>query len=302
MTESAGPFDLRKPLPEMHEPLLLVALRPWIDVGSVATMALTFLEEAWGSQEIAHLSRPGRFYDFTRYRPVLHRSEGERRVSVPNATLNFCKRPDGREFLLLHALEPHVNGEEFVEGLMDLVKRLGVREYGLIGSMYAPAPHTRPPRITGGASNPEMNQRLHKIGARDSAYEGPTTILAILPSMAAEAGIDTFTMILQLPAYAQLENDYRGLQAMLIYLTALFHLNLDLAPIRQHVGEQLFALDETVSDNPELSRWVDELERDYDAERRGTTAAPEEDAPPLSPELESFLLDIERRWKEGETK
>jgi hypothetical protein len=302
MTQSTGPFELREPLPEMKDPHLLVALRPWIDVGSVATMALTFLEEAWGSQEVAHLSRPGRFYDFTRYRPVLHRSEGQRRVSVPNTTLNFAGAPDGREFLLLQALEPHVNGEEFVEGLMDLIRRLGVREYGLIGSMYAPVPHTRPPLVTGGASNPELNRRLHQIGARESTYEGPTTILAILPSMAIEAGIDTFTMILQLPVYAQLENDYRGLQAMLIYLSALYHLDLDLAPVRQQVGEQMFALDETVRDNPELSRWVEELERAYDAEHLSPAAASEEEAPALSPELESFLRDIERRWGDGETK
>lgn len=294
-----GAFEVREPVPHLEEPRLLISLRPWIDVGSAASMALTFLEEAWGSQRLAQLARPGRFYDFTRYRPMLYREEGQRRVSVPNTALNLSQGPGEQQFLLLHALEPHANGEEFVESILELLLHLHVREYALIGSMYAPVPHTRPAPLSGGASNPELNKRLQQLGVRESSYEGPTTILATLPALAAEAGIETMTMILQLPAYAQLENDYRGLQGMLTCLSALYQLDLDLAPIRQQVGEQMSLMDESVSDNPELGRWVQELERIYEAEQRPGVAA-EEREEPLSPELERFLRDIERRWTEGE--
>ena len=64
--------------------------------------------------------------------------------------------PDGYEdmpagvaeaLIFMHTLEPHNNGDEFVQGLIELVLRLGVTEYTMIGSMYAPVPHTRRPVI-----------------------------------------------------------------------------------------------------------------------------------------------------------
>src|SRR5574342_405351 len=136
MAEDTGAFEFRDPMPELREPRLLLTLRPWIDVGSVATMALTWFEEAWGAEPLAQLARPGRFYDFTRYRPMLYRHEGQRQASVP---------------------------------------------------------HTRPPHVSGGASNESLRTRLAGAGVKESNYEGPTTIMAMLPAMAQAAGIETAT-------------------------------------------------------------------------------------------------------------
>ena len=136
MTEEAGAFEFRDSSLELQAPRLLLTLRPWIDVGSVATMALTWLEEAWGARPLAQLARPGRFYDFTRYRPMLYRSEGQRQVSVPNTAVHHSS-VDGQDWLLMHALEPHSHGDEYVEALDVLVRHTPLRDaLGASGRLY----------------------------------------------------------------------------------------------------------------------------------------------------------------------
>ena len=239
---------------------MLVALQPWVDVGSVATMTLAYIGEALNAQPLGHLARPGRFFDFTRYRPMLTRENGQRRVTSPTPPPLRPDPPDG-DWILLHSLEPHNNGDEFVEGLIELVVRLHVTEYVLIGSMYAPCPHTRAAPVSGGSSSEAMAQKLRAAGVRESNYEGPTTVLAMLGAAVPSEGIDTASIILQLPAYAQVERDYIGLQRMLELIGQPIRVRVDLEPVREEADRQRQALDETASEDPRLQVWLKELEQ-----------------------------------------
>jgi predicted ATP-grasp superfamily ATP-dependent carboligase len=278
---------------------MLVVLQPWIDVGSVGTMTLAFLGETMGAEPLGQLSRPGRFFDFTRYRPMLSREGGERKVTVPNARMHHARGEDGgADWIFTHMLEPHNNGEEFVEGLIDVVTTLGVREYVMIGSMYAPVPHARKPVVSGGSSDPDMRRKLAVHDVRESNYEGPTTILAILGASGPSLGIQTTTMIIQLPAYAQVERDYMGLQASLELLAGIYNLQLDIDPVREEADRQRQALDETAAEDARLQVWLKELELAYDMEAR-QQPSPEGESPPLSPSLEKFLHDVQSGWDQN---
>jgi hypothetical protein len=273
---------------------MVTVLQPWIDVGSVGTMTLAFLGETMDAEPLGQLSRPGRFFDFTRYRPMLSREGGERKVTVPNARMHYARGQEGTDWVFTHMLEPHNNGEEFVEGLIEVVGRLGIREYVMIGSMYAPVPHTRKPIASGGSSDPDMRRRLASNGVRESNYEGPTTILAIMGASGPSLGVKTTTMILQLPAYAQVERDYMGLQASLELLSGIYDLELDIETVREEADRQRQALDETAAEDARLQVWLKELELAYDMEARQQPEA--EASPPLSPSLEKFLQEVEQRW------
>lgn len=299
MTIQIGPFDVEEPIPELRRPRLLVTLQPWVDVGSVGTMALSFLEQAWDAQPLAKLARPGTFYDFTRYRPMLYRQGGQRQVTVPTTYVQCAQGPGDRDWLFLHALEPQAHGEDYVEGLTDLIKHTGVTEYVMAGSMYAPVPHTRPIAASGGSSDEEIRRRLLALGVRESTYEGPTTILALLTTTAPQQNIATASMILQLPAYAQIERDFCGARALLTILSGLYGLSLDLSEMDEQVQRQTAMINESVQGDVRLQTWVQELETLYDA-ARDLRASDEEPPTVLSPELESFLQDVERRWTEHE--
>jgi len=288
-----GAFQVVEPLPPLQRPTVILALQPWIDVGAVGSMALAFLEEAWGAQQLAQLSRPGRFYDFTRYRPNLYRRGEQREVSLPNTFVRYG-RGQGRDWLLVHALEPHSHGEDYVESLVGLMVHLGAVRYCLIGSYYGPVPHTRPLIITGSSSHPQLLQQMRQAGVRESRYEGPTTILTLASEQARAQGIESLSLLVQVPAYAQLERDYRGLAELLQALGRVLELSLPLERLWQEAERQYAGLDEQVRRDPRLRAWVEDLERAYDQEAASQTTP---EPPPLSPELERLLEDIERRWE-----
>ncbi len=295
MTASEGHFELVEPLPALERPRLLIALQPWIDVGSVGTMTLAFLEQQWGAQEIAKLRRPGNFYDFSRYRPMLFRRDGERHVAVPNTFLRSARSPAGEDWLFLHALEPHSRGEDYVDALLALIRLLGVHQYTLVGSMYAPVPHTRPAVASGGATADALRDQARRSGVRESVYEGPTTILATMPQLAAAEGMETATIIVQLPAYIQLERDCCGTLALVELLSRIYALDVDLGPLDEESRRQREAMDDSVAQNPQLQAIVAELERAYDSEE----GQQPEGASELSPELEGFLKDIQTRLEDS---
>jgi len=288
-----GPFRLHEPLPPLQRPVMVLALQPWIDVGSVGTIVLSFLEESWPSRSLGELIRPGRFYDFTRYRPMLYRRGQRRVVTLPNTYIRYAQAPDGSHWLLVHALEPHCHGEEYVEGLATLMERLEVGTYCLVGSYYGPVPHTRPPLIVGTAGTPQALSRLQAAGVRESRYEGPTTVLALMYQHAEALGIETISILVQVPAYAQLERDYRSAHAVLSALSQVFGIPLPLDKMREEGEKQYSELDAQARHDPRMQRWIEELERIYEAE----ASLQEPEPPPLSPELERFLEELERRWE-----
>mgnify|MGYP001175943785 CR=1 FL=1 len=51
-------------------------LSPWVDVGGVGKIAINRLRDYTQAYELASLDRPGKFYDFTRYRPTVHVDSG----------------------------------------------------------------------------------------------------------------------------------------------------------------------------------------------------------------------------------
>src|SRR5687767_13957678 len=102
-----GAFTLNEPLPELHDPHALVMLRPWVDVGSVGAMVLTELQKAFDAQPLGQLARPGRFFDFTRYRPMSFFKDGQRQIEIPNSFLWYAKRPEvDHDLIFLRLLEP----------------------------------------------------------------------------------------------------------------------------------------------------------------------------------------------------
>ena len=286
-----GAFELHEPVPQLRDPHMLVVLRPWIDVGTVGTLALSTLERHFGTQELGRLRRPGAFYDFTRYRPTLYRVDEHRRIEVPTSLLRYAQQTGSHDMAFLHALEPHLHGEEFVESVVQVAEHLGVRRYCQVGAMYGAGPHTRPLAVTGSASEGSVQEYLDSVGVRTSTYEGPTSIMALTTEQARERGIDTLHLLVQLPPYARLEEDHQGQETLLRVLEGLYGFGLDLDPIAQEGARQYGELGQVVQADPRAQAVVRQLEQAYDAEARAEPGPRERTQ--LPPEVERLLRDLE---------
>ena len=286
-----GAFSLQAPLPELREPHVLATLRPWTDVGSAGTLALNELKRVLDGQSLGQLSRPGNFFDFTRYRPTGYFKEGRREVDIPNSHISYAKRPDGNDFLFFHLLEPHARGEDYVDALLEVLVRFGVKRYVLVGSMYDMVPHTRPLQVSGSASDAETQAKMANYGVRTSSYQGPTTILTLLTRQVAQRGIETTNLITRLPQYAPLDEDYSGTLRLLEILSQIYALPLDLYDLRNKAEEQLKQVGDAVQSNPQLRRALAQLEEEYDKQQGEQETTQEQTQ--LPPSIEKFLREME---------
>ena len=67
-----GEFEIQEPLPALREPHVIASLTPWIDAGSVGSLSIERLERYMRAEDMGGLATPGRYFDFTRYRPVVY--------------------------------------------------------------------------------------------------------------------------------------------------------------------------------------------------------------------------------------
>ncbi len=291
-----GAFEINEPVPELKEPHAFAMIRPWVDVGSVGTLTLNRLERFMGSKELGKLHRPGTFFDFTRYRPNMRFVDGVRQVKIPNSTIRFATTENGPDYLFLHLLEPHSNGEDYTDSILEVVRYFGVKRYCRVGAMYDAVPHTRPLLVTGSLGSVEQKRPVPNFKLQQSTYQGPTTIMNLLSEGIERDEIETINFMVHLPQYVQLEEDYAGTSRMIEVLSSVYeNIPPDLAPVRR--GQRQYReLNSTVDRNSELKTLIQQMEQYYDsqltAESSSTSSEQSSSSPALSPEIEAFLSEL----------
>ena len=283
-----GEFEINEPVPELKDPHVLAVLRPWIDVGNVGTLSLERIERHYQAEELGRLARPGRFYDFTRYRPRSYIDQGRRGLSIPSTVIRYIIREDSPDLVFAHLLEPHIYGEDYTESMVELLKFLGAKRYMLLGAMYDMVPHTRPLLVSGGANQPQAEEEYRLVGARPSNYEGPTTITYLISQQAEALGIETRTFVVHLPQYFQVDEDFTGAARLMEVLCSLYDLPESLKQ-PERGREQYKALENIVNDASGVSSLLQRLEERYDREQNEETGEPTK----LSPNIEEFLRTLD---------
>ena len=275
----------------MKDPHVLAVLRPWIDVGRVGSLSLRRIERYLGAKEIGRLVRPGRYYDFTRYRPKSVLRRGKREYTIPSTTVKVAVRENGPDLVTLHLLEPHAYGEDLTDSVIGMLDQLGVKRYSMVGAMYDMVPHTRPLLVSGGSVDASNEAEYRMVEVRPSDYEGPTTITHLISQHAESANIDTRIFVVHLPQYFQVEEDFTGIARLTGILCQIYGLPSRLED-RERGIKQYESLQKIVSDTSEVSRLLERLEERYDRENSQTSSGGEPVAP-LSPQIEEFLQGLD---------
>jgi predicted ATP-grasp superfamily ATP-dependent carboligase len=283
-----GAFELQDPLPECNEPYVLAVLRPWIDVNNVGTLVLKELAVRFGATEFGKLSKPGQFYDFTRYRPIIHLEEGIRDMSIPNTTIRYAKREGQNDLLLLRLLEPHAHSEFYISSVLKLLKTFKAKKYILLGSMYDMVPHTRQLLVSGYGMGEKALQDVKKAGILPITYHGPSSIANLITKEAAESGIEVIVLIVSLPQYMVLEEDYLGKLRLMEVLNTLYNVPVAKEDFEKAL-EQRDRINDRLESSPEVKILLPQLENVYDAR---TKAMEKDGVSSLTPEMEELFWKI----------
>jgi hypothetical protein len=281
-------FQLRDPVPACEECYAFAVLRPWIDVNSVGTMVLDELESRFSAAELGVLSKPGRFYDFTRYRPTIHLENGIRDMTIPNTTIHYAERQGLPSLLMFRLLEPHSQSELYISSVLKVLDFFKVSKYVLLGSMYDSVPHTRPLLVSGYGMGEGALADVRKAGVMPISYHGPSTIVNLITQKAAARGIDTSSFIVSVPQYVVLEEDYLGKVRLMEILNLLYDIPVDKNDFEKAL-EQRNSITEKVEMSPEASVLLPQLEAAYDMRIEAMESA---GIPHLTTEMEDVFWKI----------
>jgi proteasome assembly chaperone (PAC2) family protein len=280
-------------LPEgLRRPVLITAFSGWNDAAEAATTAARYLSTSFGAEKFAEID-PEEFYHFGLSRPHVRYksgSETEREIVWPATEFSVARAPGvSRDLIIGVAIEPHLKWRTYCASVLELARRCEATLVLTLGALLAEVPHTRPVRITGSASDPELAARL---GVRPSRYEGPTGIVGVLNVAAREQGLATASVWANVPHYVSgIENPKAALALVQRTLT-LLNLEADLSDLEEASRQYDQNLAEIVSQNAKIKAYVAKLESRDKPEEPATEQGQGSDLPPASElvaEIEQFL-------------
>ena len=193
-----------------------------------------------------------------------------------------------RDAVLLLGIEPNLRWKTFTGMIVDLARDLGVEMMITLGSLLADVPHTRPSPVTGGATDPDLIERL---GLQRSRYEGPTGIVGILHDACNRASIPSVSLWAAVPHYVSLAPSPRAALALTQRLSDILGVSIDTAELEEASERYSEQVSEAVASDDETAAYVEELEE------RAELLDDEQQLPSgdsLAAELTRFLRDRER--------
>ena len=168
--------------------------------------------------------------------------------------------------------------------IVDLARDLGVEMMITLGSLLADVPHTRPSPVTGGATDPDLIERL---GLQRSRYEGPTGIVGILHDACNRANIPSASLWAAVPHYVSLAPSPKAAAALCGRLADLIGTEIDTAELDEAAEAYVHQVSEAIATDEETAAYVEELERR--ADELDETDIPSGES--LAAELSRFLRE-----------
>lgn len=287
----ASPLTIHAPREGLRQPVLIMAFAGWNDASEAATTAARTLAEAWSAERFATID-PEEFYHFGLSRPQIRFKAGsrtEREVLWPVTEFSAAAVPDlDRDVLVGVAIEPHLKWKTYCGLVLDLARQCRVSLVLTLGALLADVPHTKPVRVTGTASDPELAAML---GIRPTRYEGPTGIVGALNTTCRERGMPTASLWANVPHYISGTENPRATLVLVQRVLELLHARVDLSELEEAARQFEQKLAEAVARNAEVAAYVKKLEA-KGPEEDEPPAVPREELPPTSDlvaEIEQFL-------------
>ncbi|MEJ6618340.1 MAG: PAC2 family protein [Candidatus Planktophila sp.] len=262
-------------IPELRQPIMLLAFSGWNDAADAATGALSHILASWTDDEyavdesvgvvpelIADVD-PEEFYDFQVNRPVVSMDGSEiRKITWPGTQVFGLQMPTlDFDFVIVRGVEPSMKWRTFAHQLLDLADDLEVSKLISLGSMLADTPHSRPITVTGVSPTPEIAKRF---GLAISRYEGPTGILGAIQDACIHRAIDCVSLWAAVPHYASGAPSPKATLALLNALEDLLNVALPQGTLPKLSLEWEKEVDDLAREDSDVAEYVKALEESKD--------------------------------------
>jgi hypothetical protein len=280
VADSVSLYKLRRGVPALVEPSVVVALDGWVDAGSAATNAAATL--ATRGRVVASFDAD-EIFDYRARRPTLQIVHGRpRTLDWPELTMRATKVGE-RDLLVLTGAEPDYRWHELARDVVALARHLGVAQWISLGAIPAAVPHTRPVPILGTESRSGLLKGSVLPGP-EGVLRVPAAAISVFDVSVAKAGIPAVGYFAQIPHYVS--GPYP--QASMELLRALGNhlgLELDLAQLPEEARLMRIRLDAAAAREDGTKSYVERLETLVDEARL--------------PSGDDLISEIERFLREG---
>ncbi|PYN81483.1 MAG: carboxylate--amine ligase [Candidatus Rokuibacteriota bacterium] len=276
----------------LRRPILIMAFGGWNDAAESATTAVRYLGTSFRAQKFAEID-PEEFYHFGLSRPYVRFKQGsdtEREIIWPATEFSITQASElARDVIVGVAVEPHLRWKTYCNLVLDLARRCEVALVLTLGALLAEVPHTRPVRLSGSASDPELAARL---GVRPTKYEGPTGIVGVLNTICRDQGLATASLWANVPHYISGIENPKATLALVRRVAPILGTTIEVGDLEEAVKQFDANLKEIVAQNAKIANYVKKLEsRDVEEPGPAAPGGPS-DLPPaaeLVAEFEQFL-------------
>ncbi len=281
--------------PTLRRPTLVAAFEGWNDAGNAASGAVAYLARSWKAARFATFE-PEELFDFTSTRPQVRIEAGEtHQVEWPTISLSYAAVPGtATDVVLMSGPEPQLRWKSFVREVCQVCRTLDVGSAVLLGAMLADVPHTRPVRVSGGATSSEL---ATLAGLEPSYYEGPTGIVGVIADALAKQGVTSISLWASVPHYVSQSSSPKATLALVERASRLLGTKVETTDLQIASAAYERQVNELVASDEDASAYVSRLE-EQDAEERQAQGQAQEGGGLRPASGERLAAEVERYLRE----
>jgi predicted ATP-grasp superfamily ATP-dependent carboligase len=291
-------YDLIGEPPAAERPVLVQAITGFVDAGSATEIAREHLLASGEARLVARFDID-RLLDYRSRRPILTFVE-DHWADYDEPVLGVYELRDdgGTPYLVLAGPEPDVQWERFIDAVIDLIERFGVRLTVGLTAIPMAVPHTRPVGVTAHGTRRELIVGYEPWLSRAQV---PATVGNLLEYRLGQRGHDAMGFAVHVPHYVAQTAFPAAAEELIARVSKATGLLLPAGEL--HVAASLVRseIDKQVAQTDDAGALVRKLEQQYDAYAHGRdrqNLLTAEDSLPsadeLAAELERFLADHHR--------
>ncbi len=242
-------------------PVLLHAIRGFVDAGSTGELFTTHLHEEFEPRRLVDFD-VDQLLSYRARRPTMT-FDGDRwsDFQQPELAVDLLHDSEGTAFLLLHGLEPDLQWERFVGAMANVISHFDVSMVVGVHGVPMGVPHTRPVGSTGHATRPELLLPQLPVFGR---LQVPSSASALLEYRLGESGQDALGYAIHVPHYLAQGEFAPAAQEAVQQVEKVTGLALESERLEEAAGESLAEINRQMTGSEEIRTVVQALEEQYD--------------------------------------
>ena len=270
------------PVPELEQPIFVMAFKGLFDMGEAATAAVDWLSMTHNGKPAVSID-PELLFDFQETRPEIRLgANGNREIHWPANNVVWAKTPAGSpDLVLLSGVEPNLRWRSFCATLGEIIENFGVTKVITLGSALAMVPHTRSFPVTASTRDENLAAAL-EVG--QPTYFGPTGLIGSFHLHLAGSETPVLSLRVNVPHYVPGSPSPKATSALLARLETLCGVPTDHVGMADDIRDWESRVHQALTDDDEVRAYVADLELKSDSE-----PAIVFDAGDMADEVEKFL-------------